>query len=92
MLQYQLVWHKSAQKQLEKLKRDREIILNKLYDDEFLKNPHQYVQRLSGYQWHKMRVNEYRVIIKIIDEKHELHVLFLGHRSSVYKKLPKHYK
>ena len=85
MSQYTLVWHEDAQKQLEKLKHDKVRILKKL--DDTVKDPYQYLRRLSGYPYYKIRVGNYRIILKVMEDKQKLYILFVGHRSKAYKSL-----
>ena len=67
MPQYKLILHKNVLKELEKIKHERKRILRKL--DEVVKDHHSYLQRLSGYPCHKVRIGNYRAIIKIVEDR-----------------------
>jgi len=81
---YQINFDKNAKNFLKKLKRaDQEYILErieKLKDDPYLG------KRLAGnlFGLWRRRVDKYRVLYKIIDDKLLIIVLDIGHRKDVY--------
>ena len=64
MSQYELIWHKSARRQLKNMRQYEKPILRKLYAA--TKDPYQHLRRLTGYSYYKMRVDNYRIIIEIM--------------------------
>ncbi len=59
----------------------RERIAKKLHD--VAKDPRRYLTRLASVQAYRLRVGDYRVIVDVDWEREMVHVLTLGHRSTV---------
>ena len=49
--------------------------------------PYSHVKKLVGSKYFRLRVGDYRVIMDIIDSKLIIHVIEIGHRKNIYKKL-----
>ncbi|MDN7025704.1 type II toxin-antitoxin system RelE/ParE family toxin [Methanoculleus sp. FWC-SCC1] len=52
-------------------------------------DPKKFVKRLQGSQnppFYSLRVGDYRAILSIVDDLVIIHVVDVGHRSSVYRK------
>lgn len=82
---YDVVWSETSLNQLGKLEKtiiDR--ITRKV--DEAAKNPFLFVQKLHGFGLHRLRVGDYRVIMKIENSRMVVFVVEVGHRSVVYRK------
>jgi len=47
--------------------------------------PFDFIERLSGSQFYKLRVGDYRVIIDVQESKLLVIVIHVGHRKNVYK-------
>ena len=60
-------------------------ILKKLYSirDEPLGS----IEKLKGYSLWKLRIGDYRVILYVDTGKQNIHVIKVGHRKNVYKRL-----
>ncbi len=81
---YQLNLDKNAKNFLKKLKKaEQNFILNKL---EKLKSEPDLGKRLSGnlFGLWKLRIDKYRVLYKIFENKLVIVVLDIGHRKNVY--------
>lgn len=76
----------SAKKSLRKLSKETaEIVLRKLYS--IRENPLSHIERLKGSLLWKLRVGDYRAIMMIDTGKGIIHVIKIGHRRDVYKRL-----
>ena len=76
----------NAKKELKKLpKNEISNILKKLFS--IKENPLEHLERLKGLKLWKLRVGEYRCIIYADTGKENLHVLKIGHRKNIYKRL-----
>ncbi len=49
-------------------------------------NPWKYVRKIAGTDWYRLRAGDYRIIVKISDDK--IYVLRVAHRKNVYRGLP----
>lgn len=67
-------------RKLERGLRDR--IVRKL--EEVAKDPARHLVRLSAVQAYRLRIGTYRLIVDMDWEREIVHVLTLGHRSTVY--------
>lgn len=47
--------------------------------------PHYFVKRIIGTNFFRLRVGDYRVILKIVNKKLIIYVLEIGHRKNIYK-------
>ncbi len=85
-----IAWLKVANKQLEKLPRqDRSKIIRHIND--INKRPEALdFKKLRGYQdLYRLRVGDYRIILKINKPKNLVVVAYIGHRKEVYDSLKK---
>jgi len=55
--------------------------------DDAAANPNHYFKRLTARADFKLRVGDYRVVVRISKAKGHIFVRLIGHRSAVYKKL-----
>jgi len=75
-----------AKKDLKRFpKKTVEDILKKIY--EIKENPLRYIERLKGSSLWKLRIGHYRAIIHISTKDDKVHVLKIGRRKEIYKKL-----
>jgi len=75
-----------AKKDLRKLSKNTiSDILKKI--NEIRNNPLRYIERLKGSHLWKLRIEDYRVIIYLKTKDSNIHVLKIGHRKDIYKKL-----
>ncbi len=73
-----------AAERLRKLERPvRQRIAKKLH--EVAEDPRRYLTRLASVEAYRLRVGDYRVIVDVDWEHAIVHVLTLGHRSTVYR-------
>ena len=49
--------------------------------------PHSFLKKIIGEPYFGLRVGDYRLIIKVMDEKLIIYVVEIGHRKQIYKKL-----
>lgn len=68
-----------VQKRLEKKFREIQDSTSNLDVD-----PGRYVEKLQGYNYHRLRVGDYRAIIKWKKQSNVFIVLAVGHRKTVY--------
>jgi len=82
---YQIMWSKKAADKIEKLDEDvKSRIMKRL--DVAAENPFSYVTKLKGLDFYRLRVGNYRVIMRIEGSKMIIFIINVGYRSSVYKK------
>lgn len=75
-----------AKKDLRKLPNELiTIILKKI--DAIKDNPLRYIERLKGSHLWKLRIGDYRAILFLNTKENNIHVLKIGHRKDIYKKL-----
>ena len=80
---YYVELSKSAKGFLKKLpKKDREIILNKIYS--LKSNPFPFLKRLRGDKLWRLRVLKYRAIVDVVVSRGKIVVLRIGYRKNVY--------
>lgn len=60
-------------------------ILKKLYS--ISDKPLDSIERLKGYSLWKLRIGDYRAILYVDTGKQNIHVVKIGHRKNVYKRL-----
>ncbi|MBI3051525.1 type II toxin-antitoxin system RelE/ParE family toxin [Candidatus Woesearchaeota archaeon] len=76
----------AAKKSLRKLPREiAEMILRKLYS--IKENPLGHIERLKGSQLWKLRIGDYRAIMMIDTGEKIMHIVKIGHRKDIYKRL-----
>jgi len=80
---FEIVWSDSATRQLRKLDR---AVARRIYGKvgELRHEPFRNVRRLAGEPYYRLRVGEYRVILRIRETELQVLVLKVGHRESVY--------
>jgi len=82
---WNIKWSKTAEKQLSKIdKINAQKIVSKL--EEITDNPYAHTEKLRGYDFHKLRVGSYRVIMILEQQKMIIFVIETGHRSTIYRK------
>lgn len=87
---YCVEFSKLAKERFDKLDKPikRRIII-KLKEIGSSDNPHRFFEPLKGVSARKARAGDYRIIVDIDRKNKVIYVLTLGHRSEIYKKLPK---
>lgn len=83
MTDFKTVWERKARKELLSLPRDLARRIG-LKIKKLGKDPYEYSEPLKKCIYRKIRVGEYRVIIKILST--EIKVMFIGHRKNIYKR------
>ncbi|MBW2989704.1 type II toxin-antitoxin system RelE/ParE family toxin [Candidatus Woesearchaeota archaeon] len=77
---------RTADRFLSKLpKKDKEIILNKLYSIRF--RPFHFVKKLEGTRLWRLRISDYRAVLDIIISGNKITVVRIGHRKNIYSRL-----
>jgi len=85
-MSYDLTFSDFADKQLSKLPIDiQKRIVSTLKRCRI--RPYSHVKKLVGSKYFRLRVGNYRAIIDIIDDQLIIHVIEVGHRRNIYKKL-----
>jgi len=83
---FEIAYSEKAVKYLEKMeKKDAVLIFRKV--ESIKDNPIHFIERLVSLNLYKLRVGDYRVIIRLDRAKNELVVVDIGHRKDVYKNL-----
>ena len=82
---YSIEFTESATKQLFKLEKDiQKRVANAL--DRIRIRPFNFIMKIVGSPYYRLRVGDYRVILDIRNEKMVIMVIYIGHRKSIYKK------
>ncbi len=86
-LSYKIKTSKKAAKEIKKLPREVGVrIIEKLKKAK--ENPYKYSNKVKGFSnYRKIRVGDYRVIIRVEELDREVLVLYAGHRSTVYEEI-----
>lgn len=76
-----------AIKQFFKLPRNIQENITKAIEEKLSVNPDFYLSKLSGYKesFHRLRVNDYRLLCMKRDKEKEIIIIFIGHRKDVYR-------
>lgn len=83
-MSYAITFSDFAFKQLGKLHKDvQKRIISTLKRCQLRPYPH--VRKLVGSRYFRLRVGDYRVILDIVENQLLIHVIEVGHRSSIYK-------
>ncbi len=81
---YEVIILPIAQRQLEKLdKMVQDRIL--LVLDRIKLRPYDFVKKLTGSPYYRLRVGDYRVLMEIHNDRLLILVIELGHRKNIYK-------
>ncbi len=82
---YELAFTRNAGKNLAGLEKQTAIrVIEKL--DSCKETPYHFLEKLVGTDYSKLRVGDYRAIVRIDEERKKIIVLRVGHRKNVYKK------
>lgn len=81
---YEIIYHKSALKQLNKLPRNLQTRILKTLERIRIR-PHSFIKSLSGLPYFRLRVGSYRLILDVKENQLIIIVLELGHRKNIYK-------
>jgi mRNA interferase RelE/StbE len=80
---YELTYSECALKQLKKL--EKNVRLRLVFALERCRiNPHHHVKKLVGYPYFRLRVGDYRVILRVNDNELRILVVELGNRKNIY--------
>ena len=80
---YKLTYSKTAEKQLSKLERTtKERIVIAL--ERSLRNPFSQTKKMVGNQYFRLRVGDYRIIMRIWQNELRILVVEIGHRKNIY--------
>ena len=83
---YEIVFSDKAFKQLKKLEPETQQRIIKVLERIRIR-PESFVTKLLGDPGLRLRVGEYRVIVDIDKDKLLILVIYIGHRSRIYKKM-----
>ena len=86
-MSYELRFSDRTTKDIKKLSREtKERIFKKL--EEIAENPSRSIEEVKGHRdYSKLRIGDYRVIVRVREDLKEIHVLHVGHRSTVYEEI-----
>ena len=80
---YSVIIAPIAKRQLENLEKDvQDRILATL--ERIKVRPYDFVKKLSGHPYYRLRVGDYRVIMEIQNDKLIILVIKVGHRKNIY--------
>lgn len=83
---YTIEFSEKAETQFKKIDKQIQERISKSL--ERIKNrPYDFIERLSNSSYFKLRVGDYRVILRIENDKLLILVIKIGHRRNIYKKL-----
>ena len=85
MAKYKVTFKKSVAKDLRSIpNQDVKRILSRI--DGLVENPRaEGCIKLSGQERYRVRLDIYRILYEILDERFVIHVVKIGHRGSVYR-------
>jgi mRNA interferase RelE/StbE len=81
---FNIVFTKKAEDQLKKLPKNIQIRVISVLKRISI-NPHNYVRRVVGTNFFRVRIGDYRAIIDINEKEITILVLFVAHRKNIYK-------
>jgi mRNA interferase RelE/StbE len=83
---FTLVYTEDALSQLTKLDN---VTAKRILDkpDGVLETPAHFFERLAGREEYKLRIGDYRVLAKILNNENAIFVTGIGHRKNIYKRL-----
>ena len=83
---YNVVFSKTAENHIKKLNKNiQERIIIAL--ERAKTRPYNFVTKLSGYPYYKMRIGDYRIIIDIQKDRIIILVVEIGHRKNIYRQI-----
>jgi len=80
---YKIEFTQKAEKQFFKLSREVQIQISNVLD-RIVVRPEQFIERLAGLPYYKLRVGSYRLIIDLKKERLIVLILKVGHRKNIY--------
>jgi len=85
-MKFQLVFSEESLAQLTALDNNTaKRIMDRL--DRTASNPPHFFERLAGREESKLRIGDYRVVVRVLAGEKKIFVMSLGHRKNIYKKL-----
>ncbi len=81
---YSIEFSQTAEKQLYKLERQAQLRIISVLERIRIR-PFNFVKRIIGSPYYRLRIGDYRVIMDIKQAKLVIFVIELGHRKSIYK-------
>ena len=86
---YKIVYKKSVKKDLKTISKETKYLIRRSIEEKLAHDPVKFGlplrRTLKGYM--KLRVGDYRVIYSINKKTITVHVIKIGHRKDVYKKI-----
>jgi mRNA interferase RelE/StbE len=86
MAQYEIFWKLSAKKELKKI--DKRYIKKIIDEVEVLSNnpyPKNHKKLIGSKNLYRIRINDYRVVYKVEDERLIIEIIRVKHRKDVYR-------
>lgn len=80
---YELYMSDVAKKQISKLDKDMQVRIRDVLERVRIR-PHAFAKKLSGSDYFRFRVGDYRLIVDIQDDKLIILVIEIGHRKNIY--------
>ncbi len=82
---FSIRFSRSAEKQLYKLEKTMQKRIVRVLE-RLRFRPFDYVKKLAGSPYYRLKVGEYRIILDIKGDEFIIMVIYTGHRKSVYKR------
>ncbi len=83
---YKIIFSQGAEKEFLKLdKQVQERIIRAF--TKLLINPKRNLEKLVGLPYYKLRISDYRLIIKLDEQNQIINIMKVGHRKNIYKEL-----
>ncbi|WP_048149197.1 type II toxin-antitoxin system RelE family toxin [Methanolacinia paynteri] len=87
---FRLIYSSSARHALNKIPREISLkFISELEDLAGEKDPASFLKTLQGFDnppLYSLRIGRYRAVMSVLDDVMIIHVIEIGHRSSVYRK------
>jgi len=80
---YKILFHKHAGRDFLRLEKSMQNRIASILERASI-NPYAHVRKLSGTDFYRIRVGDYRVIVHIDEMQKALVVLEIGHRKNIY--------
>lgn len=75
---------KTAEERLNNLPQDVQDRIKIKLKNEVSENPDRHLESLENSPYSRIRIGEYRVIVKPLEKRREFRIHDVGHRSSIY--------
>ncbi len=82
---YEIILSDEAKKQLSRLNTEARERVGLAFERIKIR-PHKFAKHLYGSKYYRLRIDNYRIILDILDTQLIIYVIEIGHRESIYRK------